>query len=931
MAKINNVLSIFNPFLMTLKALTLSSLILISFYSCTNQINTTIEIKSIKPEKTGKVLVGKAVFPNDKKEQKEFTTKAKVFKEKNPSITINKKPNFKLKNNGGKIKKLPINVIKIKNDFRTKKRPFKTKAVFNNRYEEQKIIPSFNTKALPIDVLSVSTISVIIPSDSPNTPNKTIATGITDTLGNFQIDMGAITLSNNSIYVLEASKRTGKYIKTIRTYIKWNGTVWESMTIGDALINETTTSVSIIAGLTNISSINLISKIDPANIIDIKDSTNTTVLITKDDILKVSNLTNSVLLGEKDPLTLIKYDASKPYKFFVDQTYNYASLVTENRCKGCAFIGTDLLSSGISLVAKNLSYADLSGMDLSNKDFSNSILYRANLSNTILNGTNLSGADLRNANLKGSSINNPILFNTDFKNADFTDSTITNTDLSYSELRNTIFKNANFLNTNLEGADLREATLSNSKIDFVTSNFKYAVTDNVDFSNTDFSNKDFSYIIFNNIDFTNCNFTNVDFSNSSLIGNNFTGANLSNSNLYNSFLGDSIFSNTNISGTNFTFADLEFTDLSLQSFSGGDFSSALFYGKNMKNYDLSNANFVGTVFKGGSLKDANLTNSNLTNAVLYNTTTNGNYISPTPLIYESDTDGNHEIYSLDQDSNFNLRLTKSPDLYSYNGSVSPNGKKIMYIEQDLNNGNDDIYSVDSLGYNTAQLTNSLESEYEAIFSPDGTKIFYTSTINGIGQIFKMDSDGNNKINISNDLFNEYRNATISPNNKIAFYSYKTGFSQIYSSDLNGNNIINLSSNNTADDVIPLYSRDGKKIIFLSDRDTINTTGEFNLWIMDSDGSNKKKLLDENIINYFWSDDNKKILYTKQSSLGNYQISIINTVSNIITPLNTITNEFAIGWLHGKVSFDDTRSDGIIFYSDQSGNGFEVFSAVIDAP
>ena len=66
-------------------------------------------------------------------------------------------------------------------------------------------------------------------------------------------------------------------------------------------------------------------------------------MINKTDILAVANLVNSILLGEKDPLALIKYDVSKPYKYFIDQTYNYNSIATENGCGGCSFIGANFL------------------------------------------------------------------------------------------------------------------------------------------------------------------------------------------------------------------------------------------------------------------------------------------------------------------------------------------------------------------------------------------------------------------------------------------------------------------------------------------------------------------------------------------------------------------------------------------------------------
>lgn len=536
------------------KVLTIFFIILFSFYSCTNQINNTIsEIKSIKPEKTGKVLVGKAVFPASRKEVASFKTKS-----------FNTKSNFKTKG------------LKI--------------------------------KAIPSDISAVSTISVIIPSDSATTPNKTIATGITDTLGNFQIDMGAITLVNNTIYVLEASKRTGKDIETIRTFIKWNGTAWESMTTGDALINETTTSVSIIASYLNVASNNLIGKIDPANVSDIFDATNTTVLITKADITKVVGLINSVLLGERDPIALIKYDVTKPYKFFVDQTYNFANITLENACTGCSFIGANFSTSGANLSGKDLSYSDLSGQDLSNIDLSGTILIGADLRGAKL-PNDLSYLDLADVKLTTSDLKNgTVLKNlkgTNFNGADLTGIDLsgvsgTLSDLTKTRLTNVNFKDANLEYVNLNNVNLFESTFENTRIK------------ESDLTNADFTGVDMSGIF------------NKELTNIKIIGTNFSGANLSNLDITKVFSKD--LTNTKLDGVTMENAILSGIDLSNKNFYNANLSGVVFFDAsfplsnpkilkaNFRNADLSKANLQGLL-----LNDLNFSNCDLSEANLFNT------------------------------------------------------------------------------------------------------------------------------------------------------------------------------------------------------------------------------------------------------------------------------------------------------------------------
>lgn len=84
--------------------------------------------------------------------------------------------------------------------------------------------------------------------------------------------------------------------------------------------------------------------------------------------------------------------------------------------------------------------------------------------------------------------------------------------------------------------------------------------------------------------------------------------------------------------------------------------------------------------------------------------------------------------------------------------VSPDGQTILYgityysIEQ--NKGNRDLYTVSIEGNNLQQITKTPESEYNAIWRPDGKKIGYLSSRSGSMQIWEMNPDGSGKSQIS---------------------------------------------------------------------------------------------------------------------------------------------------------------------------------------
>lgn len=84
--------------------------------------------------------------------------------------------------------------------------------------------------------------------------------------------------------------------------------------------------------------------------------------------------------------------------------------------------------------------------------------------------------------------------------------------------------------------------------------------------------------------------------------------------------------------------------------------------------------------------------------------------------------------------------------------VSPSGEKILYgvsyysIEQ--NRGNRELFVMNSDGSGKIQLSESPESEYNAIWHPDGEKIVYLSSASGEVQAWQMNADGTGKQKIS---------------------------------------------------------------------------------------------------------------------------------------------------------------------------------------
>jgi len=163
---------------------------------------------------------------------------------------------------------------------------------------------------------------------------------------------------------------------------------------------------------------------------------------------------------------------------------------------------------------------------------------------------------------------------------------------------------------------------------------------------------------------------------------------------------------------------------------------------------------------------------------------------------------------------------------------SPDGTKLAFTSEI--NENYDIFLITLSSGSVRRLTENSNDNWDPSWSPDGQKMCFVSTRDGNCEIYIMNSDGTNQKRLTEDSEFDGLPAWSPDGTVIAFtkWGYAEGISDIFVMDINGNNLKKLTYSDSWN-VHPAWSPDGTKIAFTSNRD-----GSWEIYVMNSDGSNQ---------------------------------------------------------------------------------------------
>ncbi|MCI0488870.1 MAG: LpqB family beta-propeller domain-containing protein [Blastocatellia bacterium] len=164
---------------------------------------------------------------------------------------------------------------------------------------------------------------------------------------------------------------------------------------------------------------------------------------------------------------------------------------------------------------------------------------------------------------------------------------------------------------------------------------------------------------------------------------------------------------------------------------------------------------------------------------------------------------------------------------------SPDGSKIAFTS--TRDGNREIYVINTDGSQEIRLTSNPASDWVPAWSPDGSKIAFVSDRDGNLEIYVMSADGSKQTRLTDNTAADVRPSWSPDSSRIVFNSNRDGHNEIYVMNADGTDPIRLTKTSAHSDWA-WWSSDGSKILFETVRD-----GQWEVYSMNPDGSNQTRL------------------------------------------------------------------------------------------
>ena len=259
------------------------------------------------------------------------------------------------------------------------------------------------------------------------------------------------------------------------------------------------------------------------------------------------------------------------------------------------------------------------------------------------------------------------------------------------------------------------------------------------------------------------------------------------------------------------------------------------------------------------------------------------------IVFISARDPGLHIYIMGHDGSDQRPLTTG-NTDHHTPSLSHDGSRIAFSRlQRSQNPDSDIYVMASDGTDGTQLTSDKAQEGFPTWSPDDQRIAFQAGTQRVppmptdrtARLYVIDADGSARAKLTGNDAGETTPNWSPDGTRIAFSSNLFGNWDIQVVGIDGAEQKRLTSS-PAEDIFPAWSPDGSRIAFVSNRG-----GSHEIYVMRLDGSEPEPVTTDAKLNQFsglsWSPDGLSIAFVS-SRTGNSDIFSISLVNGKETPL-----------------------------------------------
>jgi TolB protein len=263
------------------------------------------------------------------------------------------------------------------------------------------------------------------------------------------------------------------------------------------------------------------------------------------------------------------------------------------------------------------------------------------------------------------------------------------------------------------------------------------------------------------------------------------------------------------------------------------------------------------------------------------------------------------------------------DILALFGAKSLYGSKIVFVSDRSNPRAKvkEIWMMDPDGSDQRQITHFNNLSIQPTFSPDSTKIAFTSYARGNPAIFIFSVDPVRQLPFYNQVASVNETPEFTPDAKQILYSSSaSGWAQIYIANLDGSGLRRISSSQAVEVEPKVNPKTGNEIVFVSGR-----SGPQQIYRMNLDGGDVERLTngEGEASNPSWNPNGQKLAFswTRGYATGNFNIFVMDVASRHYDQLTQS---------EGRNENPSWAPDGvhIVFMSNRTGT-YQIYSMLAD--